>query len=184
MKKIPTLFLRDPKNPRLVTDQVTPGCEWVLAGEGRATVKWDGTSCMVREDGRLYKRREVRGLLYDSLTGAPDGFIAAGRSNGKTQGWVPVSNMDPADKWHLEAYENSHPLEPGTYELVGPKVQGNPYDLTGHRLVRHGAIHLESADILKVLSHARLGMYLNLVDWIEGIVWHHEDGRMAKIKAA
>jgi hypothetical protein len=36
MKKIPTLFQRD-ETRRYVTDVVTPGCEWVLAGEGRAT---------------------------------------------------------------------------------------------------------------------------------------------------
>ncbi len=28
MKKIPTLFVRDPENMSRVTEEVTPGCEW------------------------------------------------------------------------------------------------------------------------------------------------------------
>ena len=47
MKKIPTLFKRTYDGPRIkgITDEVTPGLEWVLAGEGLATVKIDGTCC-------------------------------------------------------------------------------------------------------------------------------------------
>ncbi len=35
-EKIPTLFVRDLEDRAHVTDEVTPGCEWVLAGEGVA----------------------------------------------------------------------------------------------------------------------------------------------------
>ena len=36
MKKIPTLFKRTYDGPRIkgITDEVAPGLEWVLAGEG------------------------------------------------------------------------------------------------------------------------------------------------------
>lgn len=37
MKKIPTLLRRDPADMSRVLPEVNPGCEWVLAGEGRAT---------------------------------------------------------------------------------------------------------------------------------------------------
>ena len=43
MQKIPTVFQRDPSNPKHVLPEVTPGCEWVLAGEGVPTRKYDGT---------------------------------------------------------------------------------------------------------------------------------------------
>ena len=45
MRKIPTLFVREflPNHKIIITDQVAPGCEWVLAGEGVATRKLDGT---------------------------------------------------------------------------------------------------------------------------------------------
>lgn len=54
MRKISTLFQRNYDGDRLVRDDVTPGAEWVLAGEGTPTRKWDGTACMVRGD-RLYQ---------------------------------------------------------------------------------------------------------------------------------
>ena len=55
MNKIPTLFVRDPENMSRVTREVTPGCEWVLAGEGVATRKWDGTNVLVEvRDGRCF----------------------------------------------------------------------------------------------------------------------------------
>jgi hypothetical protein len=58
MNKIPTIFVRDmSKQPALVTPIWTSGCEWVRDGEGIATRKYDGTSCLVR-DGKLYKRRD------------------------------------------------------------------------------------------------------------------------------
>jgi hypothetical protein len=54
------MFERDWNGDRSrVVNQVHPGCEWVLAGEGVATRKLDGTCCLIR-DGKLYKRRELR----------------------------------------------------------------------------------------------------------------------------
>ena len=123
MKKIPTLFERNHDGDHLVRDEVTPGCEWVLAGEGVATRKRDGTCCLVK-GGELFKRREVKKGKPE-----PKGFIAAGdrdKVTGKIQGWMPVT---PEDKRHVEAWANEGPLRDladGTYELVGPKVNGNP----------------------------------------------------------
>lgn len=60
MKKIPTLFVREffPCHKVKITDQVTPGCEWALAGEGVATRKMDGTCTMV-QGGKLFKRYDA-----------------------------------------------------------------------------------------------------------------------------
>ena len=44
MKKIISLFQRNYEGDRLVRDELVPGAEWVAAGEGVATRKWDGTS--------------------------------------------------------------------------------------------------------------------------------------------
>ena len=44
----------------------------------------------------------------------------------------------PGDKWHIEAIGNSPELLSGTHELIGPKVQKNPYGLTKYILVGHG----------------------------------------------
>ena len=65
MKKIPTLFQREYLNHEVVKvlDIVTEGCEWVLAGEGTATLKHDGSCCCII-NGELYKR-------YDAKNGKP-----------------------------------------------------------------------------------------------------------------
>ena len=61
MKKIPTLFEREFANHRVVgiTNTVTTGMEWVLAGEGVATIKWDGSCCAII-DGLFYKRYDAK----------------------------------------------------------------------------------------------------------------------------
>lgn len=176
MKKIISLFQRNYDDDHLVRNEVVPGAEWVLAGEGVATRKFDGTCCMVR-DGKLYKR-------YDAKHGKtpPEGFEPAQEPDEKTghwPGWLPVGN-GPEDQWHREAWENERgfgPVQNGTYELCGPKLQGNPEGFSNHILVRHGVEQLYDCprdfDSLKEYLH----------DFPhEGIVWRHPDGRMVKIK--
>lgn len=174
MKKIPTVFERDWNGDRSrVVDQVHDGCEWVLAGEGYPTLKMDGTCCMVR-DAKFYKRREIRN--GDKM---PADFEMAehDQETDKIVGWVPVG-QGPEDRYHLEAWGEPERVFPdGTYELVGPKVQGNPERATAHTLMPHG-IKIP-ADVPRTFAGLR--------DWLagkdmEGIVFHHPDGRMAKIK--
>ncbi len=176
MEKIPTLFERDWAGDRSrVLDAVVPGCEWVLAGEGVATRKYDGTCCLVR-DRRLYKRHEVR-----EGKSTPEGFekVEADEATGKVIGWIPVGD-GPEDKWHRQAWEvDGGALPDGTYELLGPKIQGNPERFPSHELLRHAAA--EQLDDLADLTYVGIMEYLADED-IEGIVWHHPDGRMAKIK--
>jgi hypothetical protein len=179
MQKIISLFQRNYDGDRLVRDEVTPGAEWVVNGEGVATRKWDGTCCMIK-DGVLYKR-------YDAKKGKtpPEGFIPAQEPDpvtGHWPGWLKVSDTSKEDKWHREGYENSiqvygNPIPDGTYELVGPKVNNNRDNLPLHRLIQHG---------VEILTEAPR-TYTESKVWfadqnIEGIVWHHPDGRMVKIK--
>ena len=186
MQKIPTLFDRDWNGDRSrVTRDVHPGCEWVVAGEGMATQKLDGTSCLVQY-GILYKR-----FALPEGQVKPDGFIELDwegeEGKRKLIGWVPVGD-GPEDRWHREAWANAHEpphrdvnvgiLPDGTYELLGPKIQGNPEGYPAHVLVRHGSY--EIADSPR--DYDGLAEFFATRD-MEGIVWHHLDGRMAKIKA-
>lgn len=175
MQKIISLFQRNYDGDRLVRDEIVPGAEWVIRGEGVATEKFDGTSCMIR-DGKLFKR-------YDAKPGRtpPPGFEQSGEVDpvtGRVQGWVPVGD-GPEDRWHREAFEDrsSVPAD-GTYELIGPKVQGNPHQAVLHHLIPHGNEPLATAP----RDFEGIRAYLAATP-IEGIVWHHEDGRMVKIKA-
>lgn len=172
MKKIPTMFERDWNGDRSrVVDIQHPDCGWVFAGEGVATRKLDGTCCMVRS-GVLFKRRELR-----AGQAAPQDFESAGTDaeTGKTVGWVPVGN-GPEDTFHREAF--SVTLADGTYELVGPKVQGNPECYDRHCLVPHSSLTMTDQP---PRNFEKLRAWLAGRD-IEGIVFHHPDGRMAKIK--
>lgn len=102
MKKIPTVLVRNPENRKHVLPEVTPGCEWVMAGEGVATRKYDGTCCLLSEEGNWWARREVK----PGKT-APDDFWleAHDDTTGKTVGWVPMETSAFA-RWHVEALES------------------------------------------------------------------------------
>jgi hypothetical protein len=180
MKKIPTVFVRDEHDRSKVTDVVTPGCEWVLDGEGVPTRKYDGTCVLIRRDGMIvlaYARREVKPgkqppphfwlTEYDATTG-------------KSVGWEPADQSGFA-RFINEALEVRPAIGPGTYELVGPKINGNPEGFSGHRLIYHA-----NADLVDVPDRSFVGLRSVLLsaEWPgwEGIVFHHPDGRMAKIK--
>jgi hypothetical protein len=176
MEKIISLFQRNYDGDRLVRDEVVPGAEWVVAGEGVATRKWDGTCCKV-ECGKLFKR-------YDAKRGRtpPVGFIPAQEDpdevTGHWPGWLPVG-IGPADMWHIQALLNRPKggWADGTYELCGPKIGGNPEKLPYHVLIRHGTDYVDAPRTFDALRE-----WFKTVD-LEGVVWWHPDGRKVKIKA-
>lgn len=169
MQKIPTMFVRDEtRRGHPVTDQVTPGCEWVLAGEGVATAKLDGTNLKV-DGGQLFKRQKPTAREYD------------------TASYVACVRDDPADRWAYEGFDACAGIEDGIYELIGPKVQGNPHQFQGHVLVRvvpPSALVSLAVQPQRTFDGLRayLGGAADVVSDFEGVVFHHPDGRLAKIK--
>lgn len=187
MKKIPTLFVRNPDDMRYVTEEVNPGCEWVLAAEGVATRKYDGTCVMLDEDGEWWARREVK----PGKTSPPHWrFVDEDKTTGKCVGWEPIEQSSFA-KFHAEAVAPAEEfgaligrsMPPGTYELIGPKINGNPEGAAHHRLEPHSnAERLAGWDLNFDSLREHLTSWI-AAEGIEGIVWHHPDGRMAKLKA-
>jgi hypothetical protein len=177
MKKIPTLFLRDENDRAHVTSTPNPECAWVFEGEGVATRKYDGT-CVFFDGREWWARREVKPgktpppmfaeVDYDEVTG-------------KAVGWEPIAQSSFA-KFHDEALIEAlpDPFEVGTYELCGPRVNGNPERLLAHRLFRHGEVFVTVQTDYDWLASAL--PELRRINAVEGIVWHHPDGRMAKLK--
>ena len=95
-----------------------------------------------------------------------------------------MSDTDPQDKWHriaradiIEALKDGT-YGDGTYELIGPKVQGNKYGLDSHIFRRHGDKILD--DVPR--DFEGLKIYFEQHPEFEGIVWHHPNGRLVKIK--
>lgn len=196
MKKTPIVFVMDYDRDAL-TPVVRKGLEWVAAGEGIATVKVDGSAALWK-GGRLWKRYDRKlskssqlrldrgqdlGPIRDELFKVPPpGFEPCEAKPDPVSfhwpGWVPISETDPADKWHREALAQAGVLEEGqTYELVGASLSDNPYGLARHELWRHGH---EAVD-LPGRSFEQLRDYLASAN-VEGLVFHHPDGRMAKIR--
>jgi len=179
MKKISTLFKKNPENLALVINEINPENQWVLDGEGIPTRKYDGTAAAII-NGLIYRR-------YDVKKGReiPNGAIPCQEPDpitGHHPHWLLCNSGDPADKYFFEAIQNLRDLvaEEGTYELIGEKIQGNPEKITGHQLVRHGATVLD----LPGLEFETLKDYLSdPSNDIEGIVFHHKsDDRMCKLR--
>src|SRR6478609_6402988 len=205
MQKIPTVFLRDENDMRRLTHTVHPACQWVIDGEGTATRKYDGTCGMLDERGHWWMRREVK-----PGKPIPEKFVEVNhdKATGKLMGWVP---SDPQGYGHpmIDALditgvakdlalsgapgafkdvmrEASKDLAPGTYELIGPKINGNPENCERHQLIPHKQALVLENDLYKppysfeALQHFVLWAVTDL--GFEGVVWHHKDGRMAKLK--
>ena len=174
MQKIPTMFMRDESKPgHSATEEWNPECLWVREGEGVPTLKLDGTNVKI-ENGQLFKRQKPKERDYDAAA------------------YVPCDRANPADRWAWEGFDAgtamyglaSIPPSNGIYELVGPKIQGNPQHYGAHALIRVVPPSLGvSLPRLEAIERTFSGLrhYLEATP-IEGLVFHHPDGRMAKIK--
>lgn len=203
MQKIPTLFRRDPDDMKRILPEVNPECQWVLDGDGTATRKYDGTCvALLYTDGdqvstepptsgpstetvdlRWFARREVKPGKQAPANYIP---ISTDENTGKTVGWEPVGQSAFA-KFHAQALASMaaelavSEFNPGTYELIGVKVNGNPERIDeefGHQLMSHAR-----AEVLEApRDHDGLRDWLLAHPEYEGIVWHNSDGRMSKVK--
>lgn len=192
MKKIPTLFKRDTDNPKLVTNVVNPECGWVFAHNKHVhvipTIKYDGTACLIK-DNVLYKRYDAKGGKTPPLDFIPS--QAPDEVTGHYPGWIYCDPKDASNKYHYEAFRNEfikHKYNPFmvltnfTYELIGEKIQNNPHNIKGHKLIRHGG------ELAHELVCTPDGIYEYLKNYeVEGIVFYADyinpfSTKMCKIK--
>ena len=183
MNKIPTMFQRSQENRWLVIPVITPGCEWVTDGEGYTFEKLDGMNVRITvrngDAVRLEKRRNPS---------KPQ------KRAGILDPWY-VDTMADEDKHLYTAYRNTitglWPDGEHCCEAIGPKIQGNPLDLAEPTCVpvdlratpdnaldvprkpKDLCVYVE--DMTSVFTGTRRVL-------AEGIVFHHPDGRRAKIK--
>lgn len=178
MKKIPTLFERifDDHKVVEITNNVTPGMEWVLGGEGVATEKIDGSCCAII-DGVFYKRYDAKKGKVPPAAAIP--CCDPDPITGHWPHWLPVDPDNNADKWFCAAYENSNGknLEDGTYEAIGKHFLANPYGMENDILERHGIRIL--SDVPRTFEGIR--DYLEN-HYIEGIVFWKDGEPQCKIK--
>lgn len=181
MRKTPSLFVRDfAGDPSLALPEITPGCEWVVNDEGIATLKIDGSACLWR-DGRLFGR-------YDAKHGKtpPASFVPAQPEpdaiTNHWPGWVPIEETGFKKQAAEALATDGASMHDGwTYELVGPKMQGNPHGHDAHRLIRHGSDYMTTAMAPRTFDGLREWFAGHVV---EGIVWWRDlkDAHCDKVK--
>jgi hypothetical protein len=197
MKKISTLFKKDPNDLGRVINEVNPGNEWVPEF-GIPTRKFDGTACAIfggilykRYDVKLFKKKKGKIIKFTKeqvKSKIPEGAIECQKpdvKSGHWPHWIPCKEEKPEDKYHWIAFDSlPKPIDheyDGTYELCGEKIQGNPEKIQGHTLIPHGCEFL----FINGYSFEQIKQYLIDED-IEGIVFHHKgdhfQGRMCKIR--
>lgn len=179
MEKIPTIFERDEKFK--VVNKVKEGCEWVFNNEGKPTEKLDGTNIRITvRNGtvvRVEKRRNP--TKVQKKLGIIDGW------------YIDADNNSPEDRWIFEAVNNTDvsewPDNEHSCEALGPKIQGNPLNLEKHTCVPFNMDIPEFSDF--PLDYNSMRQFLASMESkycpgtiAEGIVFHHPDGRRAKIK--
>jgi len=194
MPKIKSPFVRKEINGQyVVTNEVNPGYEWVFEDESvMAIEKLDGTNVsIVIEDGIITS-------VWNRLTKIP--FFNKGK----------VFIIEGV----LESYEKGYcNLPDGQWfgELIGPKVQGNPYCLDRHLWIpfsTFGQKHLRYKSwgkypkdfntindwfkyLMPLYSFMRgngkiikdeEGEVISYSGFVEGVIFTHPDGRMAKLR--
>jgi hypothetical protein len=179
MEKIPTMFERD--DHFRVIDRPRAECAWVFGGEGTPTEKLDGTNVRLTVRSgqvvRVEKRRNPSKVQ---------------KQQGIVDGWyVDTDEYSAEDKWILLAARNTDvsgwPDGEHACEALGPRVQGNPLDLADHLCVPFNLDVPVYGDVPR--SYDGLRDLLATLESryapghpAEGIVFHHPDGRRAKIK--
>jgi hypothetical protein len=146
MRKIPTILPKDTND----MGRVTHGT--LMTGIEYFKIKIDGTACMIKDgqpycrfDAKLFKRKKGKVINFtkeEVIAKLPAGAIAcqeADEKSGHWPHWVPVTLGDPSQKYILEGFNNltSENVIDGTYECIGPKLQGNPHAEDKHYWIPH-----------------------------------------------
>jgi len=179
MDKIPTIF--DRGSDFRVINHVRSGCEWVFSGEGSATEKIDGTNIRLTiRSGRMVRLEKRRNpSKVQKQQGIMDGWYVDADQYGSEDKWIfDAANSTDVSSWP----DGEH-----SCEAVGPNIQGNPLGLEKNICVPFNLVIPKyeqiprSYDSLKDVL-AKLESLYSPTHLAEGIVFHHPDGRRAKIK--
>ena len=188
MRKIPTIFVRGDNGK--ITMETHPDCAWVFAGEGVATEKLDGTNVRLTVRAGQVIRTEKR-----------RNPTKAQKKEDIVDPWYVEVMTRTEERWILAAVVGTNvvlwPDGEHCCEALGPKIQGNPLQLEGYVCVpfdltsyNRGMPNLGAPVLSGSARHFEgLQVWFSVATSVyspgqpmEGIVFHHPDGRRAKIK--
>lgn len=183
MPKIESPFVRVMKdNAYIVTPEIREGFEWVFEDESvMAIEKLHGTNVSITI---------VEGVVtavFNRTERIP--FITKGKK------WIIEGLLNSKEKGYLEFLGDGQHFG----ELIGPKINGNPYKLDEHfwipfstfcqkhlRYKSWGKYPKDFETISNWFENDLLPLYSsmkgNREGFVEGIVFTHPDGRMAKLR--
>ena len=185
MPKIECPFVRKMiKGNYLVTDEIVEGFEWVFNDESvMAIEKLHGTNVSIRiEEGTVMS-------VFNRTERIP--FITKGKK------WIIEGLLNSKERGYLEF------LGDGQFfgELIGPKINGNPYKLDEHLWIPFDGFaqkHLrykswgkypKDFNTISEWFKELMPLYWLMkhkkgegLEFVEGIVFTHPDGRMAKLR--
>ncbi len=182
MRKISTIFDRNWETNRKVNEKLIVDFNFE---EAIATEKLDGMNVRVTiRKGtvvRVEKRRNPNKIQ---------------KQMGITEPWyIDAQQEAKEDRWIFDAVSNTDftqvPDGEWSGEALGPKIQGNPLNLIEHQIFLFSLPEWREKIILKEVpfSFDQLKDFLanqkSIIGndaLIEGIVWHHPNGEMVKIK--
>ncbi len=173
----------------LATDEINPGYEWVFNDPATIAVeKLDGTNVKLKtENGRLVALQNRKNVLDPLMILKGKAFIIEGMFCAIQKGYVEDNQVQAG-------------------EVLGPKLQGNPYDLANHiwypfakaiEHLRYKSFHKHEPtfenlsswfkDYLKSLFHSKTAGYDN-AHFAEGVIFYNLERRehgktyMAKLR--
>ena len=181
--KLESPFVRvmDEKLNYIVIDKITEGMDWVFEDESvMAIEKLHGTNVsIVILEGTVME-------VYNRTERIP--FITKGKK------WIIEGLLNSKERGYLEFLGDGQHFG----ELIGPKVNGNPYKLTEHLWIPFSGFaqkHLrykcwgkypKTFDSISEWFKELMPLYTSMKGdregFVEGIVFTHPDGRLAKLR--
>lgn len=183
-RKMTALFEID-RTKHVGTDVVNEKSAWIFTEPAVPTVKRDGTGVLVTLDGEILVRRSVK-----KGKRVPDGFRLAETDafTGHMFGVEPVGQSGFKAMMEEAMLSVGAWLEPGTYELCGPKINGNPEGFNKHMLIRHGSENLPIIPDMRTIAPEDAFPLLKELfnklqaDGVEGVVWWGADDKRVKLR--
>ncbi len=187
MPKIESPFVRKEINEDyILTDEIAEGMEWVFNDDSvMAIEKLDGTNVsIVIQDGVIV-------AVYNRTERIP--FFNKGKK------YIIEGLLNSYERGYMEKLLDGQHFG----ELIGPKVNGNPYRIDKHlwipfstfaqnhlRYKSWGKYHKDfktisdwfKCDLIPLYSCMISGSEGRKIGFVEGVVFTHPDGRMAKLR--
>lgn len=181
MIRLPSLFLREYRNGHILKAMplVRMGYEWVMKGQGVATVLFDGYGAYVLAgQGYLYREYPPGHDIPEGAVELPNNLAEQIATAYRTPLLVPINNSAIREKddlfaalsdMILDAHSDVASLPDGYYSIIGSFYR-NPYGLEMAYLVRDDLLVVDvQRTFVGISSYLKEHNIYGLVFWKDGL---------------